>query len=165
MKITLIAAVGKNNELGTDNRLLWHIPEDFQWFKSQTMGKTMVMGRNTMDSLGKPLKNRENWVLTRDLARVKEGFKGFTNWDSVLTEATQLEVQELMVIGGAEIYNQAIGFADELIITRVDAEFPEADVFFPEINCDWNLTFESEVKQENNLNFKFQLHSRFTENL
>jgi len=153
MKITLIAAIGKNNELGSNNTLLWHIPEDFQWFKSKTMGKTMVMGRNTMESLGKPLKNRENWVLTRDLDRVKEGFQGFTTWEAVFDKAAENQLSELMVIGGAEIYRQAIDFADELIITHVQAEFPEADVFFPNIDLQiWkefetvNLTESNETK-------------------
>jgi len=138
---SLIAAIGRNNELGAKNELLWHIPEDFQWFKSKTIGKTMVMGRNTMLSLKKPLKNRENWVLTSRPNDIIEGFVGFPNWESIFERVKELKLEELMIIGGANIYDQAIAFADELIITHVDSEFPEADVFFPEINKSiWNVS-------------------------
>lgn len=134
MKISLIAAIGRNNELGANNELLWHIPEDFQWFKSKTMGKTMVMGRNTMLSLKRPLKNRENWVLTSRPEDIIQGFVGFSSWDSIFKKAIELNLEELMIIGGANIYNQAMEFANELIITHIDQEFPEADVFFPKID-------------------------------
>jgi dihydrofolate reductase len=163
MKITLIAAIGKNNELGSNNKLLWHIPEDFQWFKAKTMGKTMIMGRNTMDSLGKPLKNRENWVLTRDLDRVKEGFQGFTTWEAVFDKAAEIQLHELMVIGGAEIYRHAIDFADELIITHVNTEFPEADVFFPNIDLEFWMVSEEILQtqiEDTDLRCRFVTYKR-----
>ena len=163
MKITLIAAIGKNNELGSNNQLLWHIPEDFKWFKSKTMGKTMLMGRNTMDSLGKPLKNRENWVLTRDFNRLIDGFQGFSNWEEVKHKASELNLEELMIIGGAEIYKQSIQFADELIITHVHKEFPQADVFFPEIDSAiWKEveTINQSETSENNWEYKFNTYIR-----
>ncbi len=163
MKVTLIAAIGKNNELGSNNKLLWHIPEDFQWFKAKTMGKTMIMGRNTMDSLGKPLKNRENWVLTRDLSRVNEGFAGFTTWEAVFDKATEIQLNELMVIGGAEIYRHAIDFADELIITHVHSEFPKADVFFPTIDLEFWMVSEEILQtqiEETDLRCRFVSYKR-----
>ncbi len=163
MKVTLIAAIGKNNELGSNNKLLWHIPEDFQWFKAKTMGKTMIMGRNTMDSLGKPLKNRENWVLTRDLSRVNEGFEGFTTWEAVFDKAAEIQLNELMVIGGAEIYRHPIDFADELIITHVHSEFPEADVFFPTIDLEFWMVSEEILQtqiEETDLRCRFVSYKR-----
>lgn len=163
MKISLIAAIGKNNELGANNELLWHIPEDFQWFKSKTMGKTMVMGRNTMLSLKKPLKNRDNWVLTSKPTDIIEGFVGFSSWESVFQRAKELNLVELMIIGGANIYDQAMVFADELIITHVDAEFPEADVFFPGINAErWETEFKSGSLSHLNLNFEFRVYNKLT---
>ncbi len=160
MKVTLIAAIGKNNELGSNNKLLWHIPEDFQWFKAKTMGKTMIMGRNTMDSLGKPLKNRENWVLTRDLSRVNEGFEGFITWEAVFDKAAEIQLNELMVIGGAEIYRHAIDFADELIITHVHSEFPNADVFFPVISENWELKESILPEKQAEFDFFFAIYSK-----
>ena len=161
MNISLIAAIGRNNELGANNELLWHIPEDFQWFKSKTMGKTMVMGRNTMLSLKKPLKNRENWVLTSRPEDIIEGFVGFSSWDSILKKAIELKLEELMIIGGANIYNQAMEFADELIITHVLAEFPEADVFFPSVNSEnWEEDFVSERLLSDSLKFQFKIYKK-----
>jgi dihydrofolate reductase len=109
------------------------------------------------------LKNRENWVLTRDFNRLIDGFHGFSNWEEVKHKASELNLEELMIIGGAEIYKQSIQFADELIITHVNATFNEADVFFPEIDSAiWKEveTINQSETNENNWEYKFNTYIR-----
>jgi dihydrofolate reductase len=127
--ITLIAAIGRNNELGFKNKLLWNIPEDMLHFKTYTMGKTVIMGRKTFASIGKELPGRRN-VIVSSLNAGSIGISAHS-----IESALSIEhcYHELVVIGGASIYNQTIDLADKLVITHVDADF-EADVFFPEID-------------------------------
>lgn len=138
--ITIIAAIGKNRELGRSNELLWHLPDDFKWFVQKTKNKAVIMGRNTMMSLGKPLKNRLNIVLTRSDKPLLEGFVKSNNWSEALNLSLKFS-DETMIIGGAQIYNQAIEFADQMILTLVDGEFDSADVFFPKWNSEWKETY------------------------
>lgn len=128
--ITLIAAIGKNNELGFKNKLPWNIPEDMKHFKSYTMGKVVVMGSNTFASLGhKPLPGRKCIVLSS------------MSLDGIAIRAKSIEdilsvdhcYPEMVVIGGASVYRQTIDHADKLVITHIDAEF-KADTFFPVID-------------------------------
>lgn len=153
----MIAAVGENLELGAGNALLWHLPDDFAWFIKHTKGKPVVMGRKTMESLGKPLKGRTNIVLTsRDL--VLPGFQKAENWEQALAQATEAieqkrtaealsgdamaapVVDEIMIIGGGEIYKQALGFSNRLYITQVKASFESADTHFPKWSSDlWSV--------------------------
>lgn len=142
----MIAAVGENLELGAGNELLWHLPDDFAWFIKHTKGKPVIMGRKTMESLGKPLKNRTNIVLTSQ-AHVLPGFEIAQNWEQALALAekaieakrnsqlasgeTVTETNEIMIIGGGEIYKQALGFSNRLYITKVFQGFDQADTFFP----------------------------------
>lgn len=133
----MIAAVGKNLELGVSNALMWHLPDDFAWFIKHTKGKPVIMGRKTMESLGKPLKNRTNIVLTSQ-AHVLPGFELSQNWEQALALAhVAIESQpstvpaEIMIIGGGEIYKQALGFSNRMYLTKVDASFDQADTFYP----------------------------------
>lgn len=128
--ISLIAAIGKNNEIGADNKLPWNIPEDLKFFRKMTTGKTVVMGRKTFDSIGKPLPNRMNIVVTRG--------EPVTECVSTndLDGALSFDSNECIVIGGQSIYEQTIDKADVLYITHVDQEVPDADAFFPEICTD-----------------------------
>ena len=134
MQISIIAAIGSKNELGANNQLLWHLPIDFKWFIEKTKGKSVIMGRKTMESLGRPLKNRLNIVLSRQLNEVAEGFVLAKSWDEAFEVAKQSESNETMVIGGAQIYEQALDFADKIYLTHVNGEFENADTFFPLIN-------------------------------
>ena len=127
--ITLIAAIGRNNELGFKNKLLWNIPEDMKHFKSYTMGKVVIMGRKTYASIGKELPGRRN-IIVSSLNASNIGISAHSIESALSVEHCY---NELVVIGGASIYNQTIELADKLVITHVDAEF-EADVFFPEID-------------------------------
>jgi dihydrofolate reductase len=130
MKISLIAAIDKNHAIGASNQLMWHLPDDFKWFKTHTKGKPMLMGRNTMLSLGKPLPGRVNMVLSSSSSDIIPGFIHVYNWHDAkmfLPESTE----ELMVIGGGKVYQDAIKNADILYITIVKHVFENADTFFP----------------------------------
>jgi len=146
MSITLsiIVAMANNNAIGKDNQLLWHLPEDLQYFKRTTMGKPIVMGRKTFESIGRPLPGRLNIVITRQQDWQHDGVKVVHSIDDALrlAEAQSMidGVDEVMVIGGAEIYKTALPQTDKLYITRVDAEI-EGDAFFPEIDSSvWQET-------------------------
>lgn len=129
-RITLVAAVAKDGAIGRDNALLWHIPEDMARFKALTLGKPVVMGRKTWDSLPakfRPLPGRRNLVVSRSVAALP-GAEVFDSLDAALAACTEPEV---CVIGGADIYALALPRARRLALTEVDATFPEADRHFP----------------------------------
>jgi len=179
MELALIAAIGKKNELGAGNELMWHLPKDFSWFIRNTKHKPVIMGRKTMESLGKPLKNRLNIVLTRT-GSVADGFIASGNWDDAiataqewLTHQPELEnanptegfapiPNEIMVIGGGEIYQQAMDRVSRLYITSVDAEFPQADTFFPSIGPKWKLLYSESVlaDEKHAFGFRFLVYER-----
>jgi dihydrofolate reductase len=140
--ISAIAAVGKGLELGAGNDLLWHLPDDFSWFVQHTRGKPVIMGRKTMQSLGKPLKNRLNIVITRNPESVMEGFIATDSLENALQFAKSQFDDEIFIIGGGEIYKQSLDVLDKLYITEVDGFFPGADTFFPEYDkTRWNETY------------------------
>lgn len=148
--ITLIAAIGQNNEIGYNNKLLWHIPADMKHFKEYTMGKVMVMGGKTYASIGsKPLPGRKSIVVSSTSA---PGAVHAKDIESALSVSHCYP--ELVVIGGASIYNQTIDLADKLVITHVDAAF-HADTFFPQIDMNkWMINSVVEGKDDN-FNYKF----------
>lgn len=135
MILSLIAAIGKNNELGKGNTLLWKLPADMQYFIKTTSGHPVIMGRKTFESIGKPLPNRKNIVITRDRNYKKDGVEIVHSLEEALGRArTPLaQDEEIFIIGGAEIYKQAMPIVDKLYITHIEAEDKNADVFFPEI--------------------------------
>ena len=143
MNITLIAALGKNNELGKDNKLLWHIPEDLNFFKANTMNKKIIMGINTLNSLPKLLPGRKHIVLTHRNLELDPEILVFHSITELLEYIKSLN-EEVMVIGGGQIYKQMIEYANKLIITKID-ETKEADTFFPKINNnEWDRELLSE---------------------
>ncbi len=143
MNITLIAAIGKNNELGKDNKLLWHIPEDLNFFKANTMNKKIIMGINTLNSLPKLLPGRKHIVLTHRNLELDPEILVFHSITELLEYIKSLN-EEVMVIGGGQIYKQMIEYANKLIITKID-ETKEADTFFPKINNnEWDRELLSE---------------------
>jgi dihydrofolate reductase len=145
--ITLIAAAAENNALGKDNDLLWHLPEDFKRFKQITSGHYIIMGRKTFESFPKPLPNRTHIIITRQEEYLVEGCLVVHSLEEALEIAPQNE--EVFIIGGAQIYEQALPFADKIDLTRVHIEL-DADAFFPEFNTsEWNLVFsEKHFKDE-----------------
>jgi len=140
--ISMIVAMAENRAIGKDNDLLWHLPDDFKHFKSVTMGKPILMGRKTYESIGKPLPGRENIVITRDKNFSADGTTLVNSIPDALEASEQYD--EVMVIGGASFYEQMLPVANRLYITVVQATFA-ADAFFPDINLDeWDVIEQSE---------------------
>lgn len=138
--ISLIVAMGTNRVIGRDNKLPWRMPADMKRFRSLTMGKAILMGRVTYDSIGRPLDGRHNVVLTRNQDYAAEGCTVVNSVDEALKAAGQ---GELMVIGGSAIYEQMLPMANRIYLTLIDAEF-EGDSYFPMIEPgEW-----SEVSRE-----------------
>lgn len=129
-RITLVVAVAENGVIGRDNGLAWHLRGDLKRFKAVTMGKPMMMGRKTYASIGRPLPGRRTLVLTRDLAFAADGVETVHDWPQALAVAS---TEELMVVGGAEIYRLALPHANALRLTEVAAS-PEGDVRFPDFD-------------------------------
>ncbi len=133
MKLTLIAAVAENGVIGYRNALPWRVPADLRYFKSATLGKPILMGRRTWDSIGRPLPGRTNIVLTRDPGWARDGVLSATTMTAAIelaVGATSPAPEELMVIGGEEIYRIAEPVAARMLLTEIHAR-PEGDAFFP----------------------------------
>jgi dihydrofolate reductase len=136
MNIALIVAAARNRAIGLNNRMPWHLPEDLKYFKRVTLGKPVIMGRNTFESIGRPLPGRPNIVISRNAGYQVAGVTLVTSLEEALSAAERLlpaGQDEVMVIGGAQIYAQALPLATRLYLTEVDAE-PEADAFFPPLD-------------------------------
>jgi dihydrofolate reductase len=152
--ITLIAAIGKNNSLGLDNKLLWHLPNDFKRFKELTSGNNILMGRKTFESLPGVLPNRTHIIITK-----QENYQapsGCLVFDNLLDTLKSLDTSEstIYVIGGGEIYKQTIDTADRLELTVVDCS-PEADTFFPDIDDTWKLVKEEKHEKDERHKYSF----------
>jgi len=146
MKLSLIVAVSRNGVIGIDNHLPWHLPEDLKYFKSVTMGKPLIMGRKTYDSIGRPLPGRTNIVITRDPSWKAQGVEVAQSLETELqlghSACEVAGAEEIMVIGGEQIYRMTLPAADRLYLTQVDAEV-EGDAFFPEVDfSQWKQTKE-----------------------
>ena len=139
--IKIVAAIGKNRELGQNNSLIWHLPTDMKLFRAETMGQTVVMGRLTYLSIGRPLPKRKNIVITRDKSLKIDGIEIANS----LEEALNLCDNDCCIIGGAQVYSQAIELADELVLTEIDAECPGADAYFPEFD---KSKYQAEISAE-----------------
>ena len=157
MTISMIVAVGKNNEIGKNNDLLWYLPSDLKFFKATTMGRSIIMGRKTFQSLPKALPGRKNIVISSDPAFDAPGAVVVTDIEAALRES---ETEEVFIIGGASIYKAYFPMADKLFITEVDFEDKEADVYFPEIDLSqWKKEILDEG-EENSLKFKHILYTK-----
>ena len=154
--ITIIAAIGKNNELGYKNDLIWHLPNDLKFFKEKTTGKTIVMGYNTFLSLPRLLPNRKHIVLSE---KKIEEVTTVNNLDDLIKLIKSID-EEVFIIGGASVYAQFANIADKMYLTEVDNEFDLADVYFPEINkTEWNIT-EIGSNEDNNIKYKHMEYRR-----
>lgn len=127
--LVLVCAMGHDRAIGVDNRMPWHLPEDLRHFKATTLGKPVIMGRKTFDSIGRALPGRRNLVVTRQTDWLAEGCEVFHSLEAAI--AATAEVEEACVIGGADIYRQALPLAQRLVLTEVDLAVPGADAFFP----------------------------------
>ncbi len=156
MKISIIAAIGKNRELGKNNQLLWHIPEDMKRFKKLTKGQVVIMGRKTYESLPskfRPLPERVNIIVTRDKNFFASGCLICHSLEEAIEKGKSFK-KEIFIIGGASIYQQGIKYADKLYLTLIDKEYPEADCFFPEYSVFQKIVFRKKSKI-NDLNYEF----------
>ena len=171
LMFSLIVAVGKNNEIGKNNQLLWHIPEDLKNFKKITTGKMVIMGRNTYKSIGRALPDRTNIVLSRNFLETDEKFKeDKKNYEN---ETTKLEfyddfqkviekykdfTEEIFIIGGGEIYKKSLemGIIKRIYMSRVDFSDNEADAYFPKIDLDKWIT----LTEENHDGWKFCIYEK-----
>lgn len=131
MSVSMIAAVGKNLELGKSNNLIWHFKEDMKFFKDTTMGHTVVMGRKTFESLPKALPGRKNIVISSNAEYQAQGATVVTSVEEALQIADN---EELFVIGGGKIYAEFLPYADKLYLTEINAECEDADTYFPQFN-------------------------------
>ena len=140
-RIALIAAVARNGAIGKDNALLWHLPEDLKFFKRTTLVCPVIMGRKTYDSIGRPLPGRRNIVITRQADWSASG----VDTASSLTEALSLvaDAPKVFIIGGAQIYEQALPLVQDIVLTEVDADY-DADAFFPA----WDRSAFEETSRE-----------------
>lgn len=144
MQLILIAAVARNGAIGKDNQLLWRLPEDLKFFKRTTLGCPVIMGRKTFESIGRPLPGRRNVVVTRQAEWHHDGVDTAHSLKNALTLVK--DEDRVFVIGGGELYAQALPQADQLILTEVDAEF-DADTFFPT----WDRSLFIESSRETHL--------------
>ncbi|MCI6354952.1 dihydrofolate reductase [Eubacterium coprostanoligenes] len=133
MAISMIAAVGKNLELGKNNDLIWHFKEDMKFFKETTMGHPVIMGRKTFESLPKALPGRKNIVISANPEYKADGAEVVTSVEEAIKLA-ETEDTDAFVIGGGRIYNEFLPYADNLYLTEINAESPDADTYFPDFN-------------------------------
>lgn len=138
-RIAMIAAIGRNRELGKYNKLLWHIPQDMQRFREITRGHVVILGRKTYESIGKALPGRPNIVVSHDRTYHRDGITVAHSFAEALEKAKQIEKSEIFIIGGARIYEQAIPFADILYLTLVDSTY-DADAYFPDYQAFTRVT-------------------------
>lgn len=135
--ITIIAAIGSNNELGKDNSIIWHLPNDFKHFKEATTGKHIIMGRKTFESFPKLLPNRTHVIITRQKDYKADGCIVVDSLEKAIEECHKEE--EIFIIGGGEIYDLALSISDKIVLTKVQGSF-DADTFFPSLNMEeWYL--------------------------
>ena len=161
--ISCLLAMDRNQGIGYNNDLPWHLPEDLKYFRRVTMGHTIVMGRKTFDSIGKALPGRRNIIMTRDANfDHPEGTEVIHSVDALLLLNKQSPNEEFFVIGGADIFRQVLPVTDRLYITFIDAQY-KADTFFPEINWDeWNLisSKSGEQQQEAGVEYQFRVFEK-----
>lgn len=152
-KLSIIVATAQNSAIGRNNQLLWHIPEDLKYFKRVTSGHTVIMGRKTWESLGRPLPNRRNIVVSRTLKAGESPnsasaptFEVYNSLEKAVEAASQGQDSELFIIGGGEIYKEALPFTNKLYLTIVNESIEDADTFFPEVEfSQWRVLSKEEL--------------------
>lgn len=157
---SIIVAIGKNREIGKGNKLLWHIPEDLKNFKETTTGKTVIMGRKTFESIGRPLPNRKNIVLSKNGDKEsfeQKGIKLYQNLENLIADYKNYE-EEVFIIGGEQIYREFMqkGLVSRLYISYIEFSDSEADAYFPEIDYNsWKI-----IKEKNYDNWKSCMYEK-----
>jgi dihydrofolate reductase len=162
MKISCIVAICKNNVIGKNNTMPWHIPADLKYFKKITSGHCIILGRKNFESIGKALPNRTNIVLTRQKDFYHSSVFNISSIENALKIAYDLGEEEVFIVGGAEIYDQTIKFWDKLYLTEIQNEF-EGDTFFPDIDySEWRLIQEikKDISEDNPYDLVFKVFER-----
>ena len=157
MNKIIMAAKARNNVIGKNNDLVWHLPADLKFFKKTTRGHTMIMGRKTFESLANPLPHRDSWVVTRNKNYSAEGITVFSSIEQALQAAKEKGLETVFILGGGEIYRQSMHLADKLIITEVHRDF-EGDTLFPDIDHTiWEEVsrIENKADEKNKYDFAF----------
>jgi len=162
MNITLVVAASENNAIGLNNQLLWHLPKDMRFFKNTTWGMPILMGRKTFESMGsKPLNGRLNIIITRNKNWTSEGVTVVHTMEEATALATKFSYNELLVIGGGEIYEMALPLAQKIWLTRVHTTI-EGDVYFPKLNAEWEMvsSTQNEADEKHKFSFDFECWKR-----
>lgn len=165
LPVSLIVAATRNQVIGLENQMPWHLPADLRYFKQRTLGKPIIMGRKTWESLGRPLPGRLNIVISRQADVALAGAEVFADLASAIERgqewATQQGVDEVMVIGGGQIYQQAIALAQRVYLTRIELEL-EGDTFFPVLGADdWQQTSaQAHPAQDSEPGYTFEVWQR-----
>ncbi|HUM46736.1 MAG TPA: dihydrofolate reductase [Chitinophagales bacterium] len=162
MIISLIVAAAENNVIGKDGQLPWHLPADMKYFKQTTAGHTVIMGRGTFESLGKPLPGRTNIVITRQQQYKAQGCTIVSNIADAISYAKENGTAETFIIGGGEVFRQSMSLADRIYLTRIFHSF-DGDTFFPELNTDdWKMVSEErhQPDERNKYAFAFQVFEK-----
>ena len=157
MKKCIIVAIADNNAIGKDNALLWHISEDLKFFRSTTVGCPVIMGRKTYESIGRPLPKRLNIIVSRKGYEAPEGVLVVDSIEKGYEVAKEQGAEKCFVIGGGQIYAQAMQIADEMVITHVHTVIEDADTFFPQIDPEtWKVAERSELKTDPESGYTFE---------
>lgn len=162
MKISLIVAMGKQRQIGRNNQLLWHIPEDLKKFKSATMGHHMVMGRKTFESIGRPLPGRKTIILSRNQSYMQAGCDVVGSLDQAIDLAKKDGESELFIVGGGQIYQMGLTIAHWLYLTEVDYDGP-ADTYFPILDLkNWQCVHREDyqVATQKNVGWRYAIYER-----
>ncbi len=162
MIISCIVAIAKNNVIGKNNQIPWYLPSDLKYFKKVTTGHHVIMGRKCYESIGKPLPNRTNIIITRDPFFISSNCLIARNIKEALEMVLENDETEAFIIGGGQIYEQTADFWDKLYLTEVDLE-AEGDIFFPELDHDeWTLTSKEchQKDEKNEFDFCFKVYDR-----
>ena len=156
MQKNIIVAIADNNAIGKDNELLWHISEDLKFFKRQTLGWPVIMGRKTFESIGRALPGRVNIVISRGFSTGEEvAVAGSLEEAFKIAESTNLE--KCFVMGGGQIYSQALQMVDRLVVTHVHTVIEDADTFFPQIDPEtWKVAQRSELFMDEETGYTFE---------
>ena len=163
MILSFIAAIDENNAIGKGNQLPWHLPEDLKFFKRTTLGKPVLMGRKSYESLGKPLPGRLNIVISKQDLQLPEGVLLYNDLQTAIERLQQEPADEGFIIGGGQIFTQAMGLADKMYLTRVHTVIEGADAFFPEIDhTHWKMIHEQahRADEKHKYDFTFQQYER-----
>ncbi len=164
MVVSLIVAAAENNAIGRNNSLPWNLPEDLRFFKRTTIGKPVIMGRKTFESLGQALPGRLNIVLSNNSRlQVPDGVLVYNDVQAALDHLQKLDPEECFIIGGSKVFENTMSLIERMYITRVHSDIPDADAFFPDIDhTHWKLVWEEKHKADDRhkFDYTFQKYER-----